>query len=203
MLILEPDISIRWDKGPILHAHSFLYVNTSLLPTDINILRFRGTTIHGDKPISLRVLIYGVDNVVVNDDVLKHIPGAMDAINNWVYEHHLVDQWREQAATYKQVVELVDLPGLVPIERGGYNGSLEYTVVIDGQGELDIPPLEVLVIVNKAGATAQLQLFTDHYDEYEGKVTCIVCKYTLPLPVTMDGIRDKVRGTLQQYLSYL
>lgn len=203
MLILNPDITIRWDKGPILHAHSFLYVKTSRLPTDINLLRFRGTAIHSDKPISVRVLIYSIDNVVVNDDVLKHIPGAMDAINNWIHEHHLIDQWREQAATYKQVLESVDLPPLVPIERGGYNGSLEYTVVIDGQGELDIPPLEVLVIVNKAGATAQLQLLTDHYDEYGDELTCIVCKYTLPLPVTMDGIKAKVRGTLQQYMNAL
>lgn len=65
--------------------------------------------------------------------------------------------------------------------------------------------MEVEVVVDKDGAVGKLLIAAEYYDEYGKNVDTmsLVDTYQLELPVTVDGIKAKVRGTLQQYLNYL
>jgi hypothetical protein len=80
---------------------------------------------------------------------------------------------------------------------------LQYSLAIEVPDRL--PSMVVEVIVDKDGAVGKLLIAAEYEDEYGKYVDTmsLVDTYQLELPVTVEGIKAKVRGTLEQYLSYL
>lgn len=202
MLILEPDIRIDWGEE-LLTVHSFLYLGNTYP-------KYRGMVVGDDKPIPVTVTITGKDTPSVeihNRTLLEHIPGAMDAVSKWVGTHGLIAIWKHEMVMYLHLRRSVHLPGeptmpraYVPARSRFY---LQYSLAIEVPNTL--PSMVVELVVDMDGAVGKLLIAAEYCNEYGEYVDnmALVDTYQLGLPVTVEGIKAKVRGTLEQYLNCL
>lgn len=197
MLIMKPQVdSVHWDcdEGVILWVSSYLHPNAHTPP------EHSAQLVEGDIPINIRVLVSGRDTPTVEvkaKPFLNYIPGAMEAINQWVEEHNLVGIWEEEVATYNTVLESVLLPGIKPQGQGP---TLEWVVPMWVSG---LPNMQVVVKATEKSTKVQLQIATGMPDDAGDEVYQLVDEYEMRYPVTMGGIKRRVLHTMKQYLNCL
>ena len=164
-----------------------------------------GLNIHkGHLDVSTYIWIVGKDNprVVVPNPPTAHpdrhhwIDEAMPLIHDLIEERGLMVVWEGEVAAYKEVMEQVDMGDLVPESWTTNKGTpyLLYRIPITATGART---LELRVRVYKDG-DVEAVLWVDKEDS-----NCALSIYDVRLPITQNGLKAMVRGTLQQYLSYL
>lgn len=197
MLIMKPQVDgVHWDsdEGVILWVSSYLHPNAHTPP------EYRAQPVDGDIPINITVLVSGRSAPTVevkSKPFLRYVPGAMEAIHEWVSEHGLVGIWEQELAIYNTVLESVLLPGIKPQGQGP---TLEWVVPMSVSG---LPNMEVVVIATEKGAKAQLQIATGIPDDGGDEVYQLLDEYEMRYPVTIYSIKSKVLGTMKQYLNCL
>lgn len=139
--------------------------------------------------------VWGLDKPAVtvlqpSAEEMDCIPDSMGQVHTWIDEVDLLGLWKEEVTIYKEVMSQVDMGNLT-----SYAGerSLNWTLTLTVPGAA---PLELDVTVAASWARAVLQ-FND------GECCHDLSAYDLDYPITMDRIRDKVRGTLQAYMDAL
>ena len=197
MLILEPQISVEWVDGVRMKVHTYLYLEGTTPPTR------RGMPIDKEWSIQIQITISSNHTPEVSITpryLLERIPGAIDAVNDWISTHNLMSTWEGELAAYNKVMDQVHLEDY---EYTGGNESGYYKIPIEAPGTYDLSSMEVVVRVNKQGATAQLQLASEDRDRDDEEVEWSLCTYPLEYPITIDTIKASIRPIFHQYLSAL
>lgn len=228
MLISTPqNLAMQWDKGVRLTVGAYLYPNIDRIPDDVpydgphpHLMRdnttklyyssaaglpweYWGEPISGDKPLTVQIVIHGMTTptVEIHNDALPHIPGAMEAINEWVARHNFMGAWSEEVTKYREVMDSVDLPTMHLVEGRDY---ADFTTTIypeDWCGHT--PTLELIVRVCKTYTPwVRWELPTGEYCDGV-QLMCQLCDYHLDYPITIDKVKDSLRPVLQGYLDAL
>jgi hypothetical protein len=203
MLILEPDITVYWDKEVSLKARGLLFIegtkDATLNDQDADMTIY--VTISSTNKPNLRITCSeGYTWLEGNSDkLLKHIPEAMNAVNAWVDEHSLLVKWKEEVAKHNTIMRLVNLPD-ADITKG--NRAAWFILRMLPSGVLPIV-VTIGVYSTKPQAWVQLQLDTGETDNDWDPVLCTISSYYLDLPITMDTLKASMCKPFQQYLDYL
>lgn len=177
MHVSDPVIKVYWTaEGVHLYIHAYLYMDTSTKATRIYL---------------------NINRAGLNTGVASHThePALIEVLDNWVRDLNPLSIWQREEALYKQSVGVIELPG---IEAEYDIRSLWYNVYLntpDGAGRLLVG-----VEITEQGARGHLYPLNED-GEYSEE--CCLYSYDLQYPITMDSIRDKVRGTLQAYMDVL
>ena len=175
--ISDPVINVYWTaEGVHLYIHAHVYTDTLTRPTRIY----------------LNINRAGLNTGVAS---YTHEPTLMEALDNWVRGLNPLSMWEREEALYKQSVGAIELPG---IEAGDCIRRLWYNVYLNTPDRAG--RLLVGVEITETGAKGYLYPLNDD-GEYSEE--CCLSEYELQYPITMDSIKAKVRGTLQQYMDYL
>lgn len=181
MHISDPTINVYWTaQGVHLYIHAYVHIDSLPRPTRIY-LNISGAGLN--------------TGVASGTHVPEHVPELVEALDNWVRELNPLSMWEREEDIYKRSVGVIELPGIESedrVKRLWYN---VYLNTPDGAG-----PLLFGVEVTENGAMGYLYPLNED-SEYSKE--CCLSQYELQYPITMDSIRDKVRGTLQAYMDYL